>query len=56
VIADPSQPSTIELASAVTSSSPSNEAYLAPGLLSVLFVALALGYLRVVRRSRSRSD
>jgi hypothetical protein len=56
VIADPSQPSTIELASAVTSSSPSNGAYLAPGLLSVLLVALALGYLRVVRRSRSRSD
>jgi hypothetical protein len=56
VIADPSRPSTIELASAVTSSSPSNRAYLAPGLLSVLLVALVLGYLRLIRRSRSPGD
>jgi hypothetical protein len=56
VVADPSQPSTIELASAVKSTSSSNGAYLAPGLLSVLLVALTLGYLRLVRRSRSRSD
>lgn len=56
VVADPSQPSTIELASAVASSSASNGAYLVPGLLSVFFVALTLGYLRLVRRPRSRRD
>ncbi len=53
VVADPSQPSTIELASAVKGSSPSNGVYLAPGLLGVLFVALTVGYLRLLRRPRS---
>lgn len=56
VVADPSQPSTIELASAVDSSTASNRAYVAPGLLGVLFVALTLGYLRLVRRPRSSRD
>ena len=50
VVADPSQPSTIELASAVRSSSASNSVYVAPGLLGVLFVAATLGYLRLLRR------
>jgi hypothetical protein len=55
-IADPSQHSTVEIASAVTRSSPSNGAYLAPGLLAVFFVVLTWGYLRLARRSRSRGE
>ncbi len=56
VVADPSRLSTIELASAVATSSASNRVYLVPGLLSGLFVALALGYLHLVRSLRSASD
>lgn len=56
VVADPSQPSTIELASAVATSSPSDGAYLVPGLLSALLVALTMGYMRWVRRARSGRD
>ncbi len=56
VVADPSQPSTIELASAVKSSSPSNGVYVAPGLLGVLFVALTVAYLRLLRRPRPSRD
>ena len=56
VVADPSQPSTIELASAVSSSVASYRAYVAPGLLAALFVALTLGYLHLLRRPLSSRD
>lgn len=56
VVADPTQPSTIELASAVASASSSSGAYVAPGLLGVLFFVLAIGYLRLVQRPRSPRD
>ena len=49
-VADPSRPSTIELASAVTSSSASPGAYAIPGLLGVALLALFAGFLRIVRR------
>ncbi len=56
VVADPSHQGTIELASAVESSSASNSVYVAPWLLSALFVALMLGYLRLLRRRRPSRD
>lgn len=54
-VADPSQPSTVEIASAVTTSTPSNNAYLAPGLLALLFVVLTWAYVHLARRSRART-
>ena len=56
VVADPSRASTIELASAVTSSSSSNRAFLVPGVLSALYVALVLAYLRLARRRGARDE
>ena len=52
-VADPSHPSTIELASAVAASSSSDSAFVVPSILAVLFVALSLVAARV-RGSRSR--
>jgi hypothetical protein len=54
-IADPSHPSTIELASAVAASSPSNSAFVVPGILAALFVTLSLVVVRA-RRTRLRRD
>jgi hypothetical protein len=54
-VADPARPSTIELASAVASSSPSNAAYVVPSLLAVLLVALATTLHRY-RRSNARTQ
>jgi hypothetical protein len=50
-IVDPSQHGTVELASAVKRSSASSNRYIAPSLLSVVLVALALALLRIARRS-----
>jgi hypothetical protein len=52
-VADPSHPSTIELASAVAASSSSGSAFIVPSVLAVLFAALSLVVARA-RRSRSR--
>lgn len=49
-VADPSRPSTIELASAVASSSASSHAYAIPGLLGLLLLALGLGFWRLTHR------
>jgi hypothetical protein len=50
-IADPSHPSTVELASAVAGSSSSDSAYVIPSILAVLFIGLIVFIVRV-RRSR----
>jgi hypothetical protein len=53
VIADPSHPSTIELASAVAASSSSDSAFVVPSILAALFVASSLIVGRA-RRARSQ--
>jgi hypothetical protein len=53
VIADPSQPGTIELASAVAASSSSDSTFVVPSILAVLFVTLSLVVVRA-RRTRSK--
>ena len=53
-IADPSHPSTVELASAVAASSPSDSAFVVPSILAALFVALWLVVARA-RRTRSKN-
>jgi predicted transcriptional regulator len=53
-IADPSRPSSVVLASAVKKSDASPSAYVAPGLLAVVLIALTLIYFRVARRSTPR--
>lgn len=52
-VADPSQPSTVVIASAVAAWTPSNEAYLAPGVLALFLVVLTWAYVRLARRSRA---
>jgi hypothetical protein len=52
-VADPSQPGSVVLASAIKSSVASSRAYLRPGLLALVLIALALVFLRVARRSAS---
>jgi hypothetical protein len=52
-VADPKNPSTIELASAVAASSTSNSVYVIPGVLAAVFIALALVIARVRRSSRA---
>jgi hypothetical protein len=54
-VADPQRPNTVELASAVASSSASSSAFLVPGLLTLLWVALAVVWLRRRHSSRTRS-
>ena len=49
-VADPSRPSTVELASAVATSKPSDSHYVTPSILAAMFVALAF----VIARRRSR--
>jgi len=51
-VADPGRPSTVELASAVASSKASNGAYVVPSLLALAFLAVALTFLRLIRRAR----
>ncbi len=51
-LADPSRPSTVELASAVAASSASSRAYVVPGLLGLVVLALLAGFVRLVRRRR----
>lgn len=46
-VADPARPSTVELASAVTSSSTSESAYIVPSLLTLLLGALGLKMIRI---------
>jgi hypothetical protein len=56
VVADPAQPSTIEVASAVARSSSSATVYIVPSLLAILCIALAFIFLRrfhPTRRHRS---
>ncbi len=50
-VADPSRSSTVVIASAVAAWTPSNDAYVAPGVLGLFFVVLALAYVRLARRS-----
>lgn len=52
-VVDPSRHSTVELASAVSTSTASSGAYVIPGVLAIVLVALALATLRVSRRARS---
>jgi hypothetical protein len=52
-VADPSQPSSVVLASAIKSSVASSRAYLSPGLLTLVLIAFALVFLKVARRSVS---
>jgi len=54
-VADPSHPSTVEVASAVAASSSSDSLYIVPSVLAVVFVALSLIVARA-RRSRLRSQ
>jgi MYXO-CTERM domain-containing protein len=54
-VADPAQPSTIELASAVTSASPSPTTFVVPSLLALLLLAL-VGTLLRRRRLKPRSE
>lgn len=49
-VADPSRPSTVELAPAVASSAPSSGAYVVPGLLALAFLVLLAAFLRLLRR------
>jgi hypothetical protein len=51
-VVDPSHHSTVVLSSAIRTSVSSTRAYLRPGLLTFLFVALSLTFLRVARRSK----
>jgi hypothetical protein len=51
-VADPNRPSTVELASAVATSSASSSAYVVPGILAILLVSLGLLLGRRYRRSR----
>jgi hypothetical protein len=51
-VADPSRPSTVELASAVATSKSSVSKYVVPGLLAVLFLSLLAAFLRLLRRPR----
>jgi hypothetical protein len=53
-VADPSHPSTVELASAVAASSSSDSAFVVPSILAALFVALSLVAARA-RRTRSKN-
>jgi hypothetical protein len=50
-VADPSQHSTVVLASAIRTSVASPKAYVPPGLFTTVLVALTLALLRVARRS-----
>jgi hypothetical protein len=54
-VADPSHPSTVELASAVAASSTSDSVYIVPSVLALVFVALSLIVARA-RRSRVKSQ
>jgi hypothetical protein len=54
-VADPARPSTVELASAVATSTASSSAYVVPSLLLLLFVALSVVSLRRWRRSVPRT-
>lgn len=54
-VADPARPSTIEVASAVATSSSSSSAYVVPGLLALMFVALGGEFARRLSTSRRRS-
>lgn len=49
---DPTRHSTVELSSAVKSSKVSSSGYVAPGLLSIVLVGLALALVRVTRTNR----
>ena len=51
-VADPSRPSTIELATAVATSTASWRAYVVPGLLGLAQLALLAGFVRLVRRTK----
>jgi membrane protein implicated in regulation of membrane protease activity len=55
-VADPARPSTVELASAVATSSVSSSVYVVPTLLLLLFVALSVASLRRWRRSVPRTS
>lgn len=52
-VADPSRPSTVELASAVAKSSSSDSAYVVPSLLALLCVTLGATFLARTRSSRA---
>lgn len=54
-VADPGRPTTIELASAVATSSSSPKVYLVPSLLAFLFVAFGYEFLRRILPSRRRA-
>lgn len=55
-VADPSQHTSVVLASALRSSAASRARYVAPGLLTVVLFALVLALLRVARRSKPPRD
>ena len=53
-VADPARPSTIEVASAVATSSSSSSAYVVPSLLALIFAALGCEYARRLLTFRRR--
>ena len=55
-VADPERPSTIELASALATSSTSSSVYVAPMLLALLVIFLALVFFRYQRLERTKSQ
>jgi hypothetical protein len=55
-VADPARPSTIEVATAVATSSSSASVYVVPSLLAVLLVGLALVYVRRLLPTTKRGE
>ena len=51
-VADPSQPSTVVLASEVRTSAATSSAFYAPGLLAVILLVLTLAFIRVTGRAK----
>jgi len=54
-VADPARPSTVELASAVSSSHASNGRFIVPGLLAVALLTMILSFVRLLRRPTATS-